>query len=277
MSTDSSLRSVWVAMATADCVHCNGGTGLRSPEVICACVYRNITRAVLAHVRSLYARIGSVHPLPMDSASAPQGKKRNGILSIEYVSDVYNTARRALLDPVDWDMWRYHCLGGHPWYECCPGLGLNRGNFYHRLYDIEARMGRIFLELAPYPLFPIHCYMDTKLEHVRPCPVSDAQRDSKRVPLRPPLAQPRIVLVPVSRAPEPVPAVVVPVLMDEAAVAAHCRAAYRAGRSLRAITDELARLSVLGPRGAPKWTSADVKRILLTVPYEKAPRLRRAA
>jgi hypothetical protein len=37
-------------------------------------------------------------------------------------------------------------------------LGIDRGNFFHAVYRIEQKLGRIFRELTPYPLFPVDDY-----------------------------------------------------------------------------------------------------------------------
>jgi hypothetical protein len=34
------------------------------------------------------------------------------------------------------------------------GLELTRGNFFHAVYRLEQKLGRVFLELRPYSLFP---------------------------------------------------------------------------------------------------------------------------
>jgi hypothetical protein len=39
-------------------------------------------------------------------------------------------------------------------------LGMNRGNFFHAVYRIEQKLGRVFRELQPYPLFPLDDYFN---------------------------------------------------------------------------------------------------------------------
>jgi hypothetical protein len=59
---------------------------------------------------------------------------------------------------------------------------MDRGDFFHAVYRIEQRLGRVFAELQPYPLFPLNEYFggmirkepDSSLLPVplHPCPVA---------------------------------------------------------------------------------------------------------
>ena len=37
---------------------------------------------------------------------------------------------------------------------------MSRGNFFHAVYRIEQKLGRMFRELQPYPLFPLDDYFN---------------------------------------------------------------------------------------------------------------------
>jgi hypothetical protein len=74
---------------------------------------------------------------------------------------------------------------GADWKLCCRQLGMDRGNFFHAVYRIEQRLGRIFAELEPYALYPLDEYFGST---VRRQPVQ---------PLPPPIA------LPVRRKPSP--------------------------------------------------------------------------
>jgi hypothetical protein len=41
---------------------------------------------------------------------------------------------------------------------CARKLGIDRGSFFHAVYRIEQKLGRVFRELEPYPLFPLDEY-----------------------------------------------------------------------------------------------------------------------
>jgi hypothetical protein len=47
---------------------------------------------------------------------------------------------------------------GADWKLCSRKLGIDRGNFFHAIYRIEQKLGRVFRELQPYPLFPVDEY-----------------------------------------------------------------------------------------------------------------------
>ena len=55
-------------------------------------------------------------------------------------------------------MFRYHFLLGADWKLCTRKLDIDRGNFFHAVYRIEQKLGRVFRELEPYSLFPLDEY-----------------------------------------------------------------------------------------------------------------------
>jgi hypothetical protein len=55
-------------------------------------------------------------------------------------------------------VFRYHFLLGADWKLCCRQLNIDRGTYFHLVYSIEKRLGRVFAELAPYPLYPVAEY-----------------------------------------------------------------------------------------------------------------------
>ena len=55
-------------------------------------------------------------------------------------------------------MFRFHFLLGADWRLCCRQLKIDRGNFFHTIYRIEQKLGHIFAELEPYPLYPLNEY-----------------------------------------------------------------------------------------------------------------------
>ena len=68
-------------------------------------------------------------------------------------------------------------------------MKIDRGTFFHAVYRIEQKLGRVFRELQPYSLFPLDEYFRGAYRqhppqvHVMPNP-------------RPPLIPPRIVVQP---------------------------------------------------------------------------------
>jgi hypothetical protein len=65
---------------------------------------------------------------------------------------------RRTLDDAEHRLFRYHFLLGADWKLCTRKLGMGRGNFFHAVYRIEQKLGRVFRELEPYALFPLDEY-----------------------------------------------------------------------------------------------------------------------
>lgn len=282
MSTDSPLRSKWVALALATCTHCQG-TGLRSQHgnaksTPCNCVLRSIFRVVLNKVRECATGAHLLRPFRLRGANNPRGRRTIGRKSEEFCADVVLVAQRTL-DQTELSVFRFFHLHGADWKLCCRRLGMDRGSFYHAVYRVEQKLGCVFLELKPYALYPVDEYFQTTTRRVdvRPFPVPDAPRYQ---PLRPPLAKrvarpaPSLVPVPVSVAPKPalperVPAVVALDITDDAAVMRQVRTWFSAGRTPRAIAADLNRLGVPVNRGT-QWYASTVKRRLMEDSYPQA-------
>lgn len=75
----------------------------------------------------------------------------------EYIADFCLVARRTL-DDFEYKLFRYHFLLGADWRLCRRKLGIERGNFFHAIYRIEQKLGRVFRELEPYSLYPLDEY-----------------------------------------------------------------------------------------------------------------------
>jgi hypothetical protein len=91
----------------------------------------------------------------------------------EYIADFYLVTRR-FLSPEEWRVFSYHYLLGADWKLCTRRLGLDRGNFFHAIYRIQEKLGKVFREIAPYSLYPLDEYFFGRtLEEggVKPCTV----------------------------------------------------------------------------------------------------------
>jgi hypothetical protein len=86
------------------------------------------------------------------------------------------------LTEAEHDLFKYHFLLGADWKLCCRKLNMDRGNFFHAVYRIEQKLGRVFRELEPYSLFPIDDYLHGPVKGVRSCLAEDGV-----APVRPPL------------------------------------------------------------------------------------------
>jgi hypothetical protein len=113
----------------------------------------------------------------------------------EFIADFLLVSKRALSSAEN-QLFRFHFLLSADWHLCCRRLNLEKGVFFHAVYRIEQKLGRIFRELQPYPLYPLDEYFNgITLEHraLRVTVPSGA--------LRPPLSgSPRPVNLPDSKA-----------------------------------------------------------------------------
>ena len=87
------------------------------------------------------------------------------------MADFCLVSRRAL-DDTEHKIFRYHHLLGADWRLCCRQLKMERGDFFHELYRIEGKLGRVFAELAPYPLYPLREYFNGVVKTDDPSPLT---------------------------------------------------------------------------------------------------------
>jgi hypothetical protein len=258
----------YIALALVGCVRCKGlGT---SGQGACICVDRSVFRIVLAKFRQCATGGHLVRPFNIDGTSGPQGHRvSNGRKNEEFCADVWLVAKRTLTNPTEWAVFRFFHLLGADW-KLCGGrrLGMDKGAFFHVVYRVEQKMGRVFRELQPYPLYPIDEYFqgNTRRVAVLPFPVQPARLGT---PLRPPLA-PR----PVAPAPVPLATVkalrtpeAVPAILDIADVPGQVRSWWAAGVSPRAIAARLNRMEISPLRGS-MWFASTVRAMLIR---EQAP------
>jgi hypothetical protein len=85
------------------------------------------------------------------------------------------------LSELEYRIFKFHFLLGADWKLCCRRLRMDRGNFFHAVYRIEQKLGRVFRELEPYSLFPVDDYFHGPSKNVASCLITSV------VPIRPPL------------------------------------------------------------------------------------------
>ena len=127
----------------------------------------------------------------LERVSGPRGRMTWGFKDEEYCADFILVSKRTL-DEFEYKVFKYHFLLGADWKLCCRKLGLDRGNFFHCVYRIEQKLGRVFRELQPYGLWPLDEYFHGTVR-TRPRPVAalpaGRQQDDPGRPVRAPLAQ----------------------------------------------------------------------------------------
>lgn len=270
------IRSKYAHLALPSCQWC-AGAGVQG-DFPCKCVHRAMFRACYGKFRDCQGDGYLGKPLLLDGCAHGHGSRippRRPRL--EFIADFCLTAERVLTDPLEYQLFRFHYLLGADWKLCCPRLGLDRGNFFHMAYRVEAKLGKVFAELQPYPLYPTDDYFARRNPGVRVQPlVPPAERYANGRPVIPPLRKPL---------PKSVVAEAVAVRTREQArealtasvkdLASFCRARFRRGLGLHSIAESLTRLGVPSPDGG-KWRESQVRRTLLDNPREQA-QVKRAA
>lgn len=147
-------------LALHSCAACHG-TGLQLGRVEpCGCVLRAIFRICYGRFlrnsgperRMTWSPLTPMRPVPGLSRAPGWGRKDE-----EYVADFVLVARRAL-STAEYRVFQLHFVDGADWRYCSARLGFNRNNIFLAIYRIERKLGRVFAELQPYPLFPLHKY-----------------------------------------------------------------------------------------------------------------------
>jgi len=153
-------RSETLALALEDCAT-SQGLGMvenRRSNRACNCVLRGIFR--LCYNRFRYCSEKDKH-IPRATLEVGMGKSASryvwGRKEEEFVADFYLVSRRNL-EGLEWDIFRFHFLLGGDWRLCCLRLKMDRGTFFHHVYRIEQKLGRLFRNLEPYPLYPLDEY-----------------------------------------------------------------------------------------------------------------------
>ncbi len=149
-----------IGLAKASCTLCHG-VGVRvirkDTEVYCNCTFRAIFRACLNRFRHCACSADHIGSISLEVPRILEGRRSYGRKREEYVADFCLIAKRSLTRS-DYTIFKYHILLGADWKMCCRRLNMDRGLFFHNLYRIEQRMGRIFCELKPYGLYPVNEY-----------------------------------------------------------------------------------------------------------------------
>jgi hypothetical protein len=111
------------------------------------------------------------------SLEAIPGRKHKAVYSRkdeEYIADLCLVSKRVLSES-DYQIFKFHFLLGADWKLCCQRLNMDRGNFYHQVYRIQERLGRVYAELEPYALFPLDEYFGGSKRGVAPQAVTFEQ------------------------------------------------------------------------------------------------------
>jgi hypothetical protein len=158
-------RSEVLGLSREKCTSCEG-TGVRETkdgDTACACVLRAIFR--ICYNRFIECtgsgteagRMSPNYAMTCDRAAA-WGRKDE-----EYCADFILVARRTLTEE-EYKIFKFHFLLGADWRLCCRRLKMEKGNFFHAIYRIMAKLGKTFRELQPYALYPLASYFSSTMQ-----------------------------------------------------------------------------------------------------------------
>lgn len=180
-------RSETLALAAPACNSCHG-LGLRAGRnnvmQPCNCVFRAIFRTCFARFRDCVGREKYMSRVTLDPMPGRDSRNSYGRKHEEYSADFCLVSKRTLNES-EHRIFRYHFLLGADWKLCCRKLEMNRGNFFHAVYRIEQKLGRVFRELEPYSLYPTDEYFHGPAIGVTSC----LKPSKKIVPIRPPVTR----------------------------------------------------------------------------------------
>jgi hypothetical protein len=162
-------RSETIGLAKQFCKTCDGG-GLKPKTkgrpTPCNCVLRAIFRACYARFRRCATKEKFMSKVSMIPCAGKENKMTFARLDEEYVADFCLISRRSL-EPFDYEIFRNHFLLGADWRLCCRQMKCERGDFFHSVYRIQQRLGRVFRELEPYGLFPVDEYFAGRIDRTK--------------------------------------------------------------------------------------------------------------
>ncbi len=179
-------RSETLALANQTCVHCRGiglHKGRKSDFSPCNCVLRAIFRICFERFVQCATQERRLSQVRVEHRPGKSGFVTFGRKDEEYLADFTNITRRTL-NEAQYRLFRYHFILGADSTLCCRKLKIDRGSFFHAVYRIEQKLGRVFRELEPYPLYPLDEYFGGTVRRV---PVdslrgTESQEDAWAVP-----------------------------------------------------------------------------------------------
>lgn len=178
-------RSDTLALAAPQCAYCHG-LGLRDGQdhrvEPCNCVLRQIFRDCYARFLTCARQDKYISRSRLELVSGSSSNYNWGRKDEEYIADFCLVTQRALTES-EYRVFKYHFLLGADWRLCCRKMKVDRGIFFHQLYRIQEKLGRVYRELQPYGLYPLEDYFGSSTKQV----VSSNRTHFTIRPVRPPL------------------------------------------------------------------------------------------
>jgi len=132
-------------------------TPIKEVSKPCGCVFRAIFRACFVRYRHCIEKSGTSSCLTYDKSEGPTGHRFYGRRNEEYIADFELVCRRSLSQE-EYDVFNWHFIQGADWKYCIEKVGIDKGMFFHRVYVLQEKLGRVFRELRPYAMFPLDEY-----------------------------------------------------------------------------------------------------------------------
>ncbi len=164
-------RSEALALAKETCTQCQG-FGLRSrvregAASPCNCVLRGVFGACYRRFRFCANQEKHISIARLEQVNGKDHRQTWGMKNEEYMADFLLVTKKTL-DEFEYKLFRFHFLLGADWKLCCRQLKIDRGLFFHFVYRIQQKLGRVFRELQPYALYPLDEYFGGVVKKVSP-------------------------------------------------------------------------------------------------------------
>lgn len=190
-------RSETLALASNTCTTCHGlgmRTGRRGSSTPCHCVLRAIFRACYNRFRTCVNKEKHMTRVSLEHTGSGGARRYTwGRKDEEYIADFTLVSRRTLTDD-EYKIFKYHFLLGADWNLCCRKMKMDRGSFFHAVYRIQQKLGKVFRELQPYGLYPLDEYFGAARNFQPLAPLPPSTDPSTKVLPFPLMRQPAPVM-----------------------------------------------------------------------------------
>ena len=140
-----------IGLAKEGCTHCQGSglrDGKQGQESPCNCVFRAIFKACYRKFRHLAQQEKHISRVRLEQVmNGKEHRQTWGMKDEEYMADFLLVTNRSL-DEDEYRLFRFHYLLGADWKFCCRRLNMDRGDFFHEVYRIQRKLGRVYREFA---------------------------------------------------------------------------------------------------------------------------------
>jgi hypothetical protein len=178
-------RSNTLPLSRVKCASCEGsgvfitGEGKQEP---CNCVLRAMFQSCYRRFVVCAVKTSSDSRVSLEKGTSLTRSGGWGRKQEEYVADFCLIAKRTLSE-YEYKIFRYHFILGADYRLCCRKLKMDKGDFFHLIYKIKAKLGRAFKETQPYPLYPVNEYFEGEWrEHSATMPETVPEQTKRKNP-----------------------------------------------------------------------------------------------